>query len=194
MYSLSRTSKASVSRREEGAHSTISSIMACICQRLRKSYYSASLITSAILVLRGSPCGPHHHGGVPRAVPEQMYGLHLRFPRWTGASQLQVPYIRVKTAIGAEATASKCSGLDMGGGNHPDIDRWQAIRIGIRRLCIQRPEAHTLQVAIQYLEQYIRHHSLHGSICKGVATAIPLGWGALSDYLCRSGPSSCRPE
>jgi hypothetical protein len=34
-----------------------------------------------------------------RAVPEQMYGLHLSFPWWTGASQLQLPYIRVKTAI-----------------------------------------------------------------------------------------------
>ena len=34
-----------------------------------------------------------------RAVPEQMYGLHLRFPWRAGASQVQAPYIRVKTAI-----------------------------------------------------------------------------------------------
>src|SRR5688572_18194517 len=37
---------------------------------------------------------------LPRAVPEQMYGLQFTFPWWTGASQPHVPYIRVKTAIG----------------------------------------------------------------------------------------------
>jgi hypothetical protein len=42
------------------------------------------------------------HIGVPvpiRAVPEQVYRLRFGFTQWTGASQSQAPYIRVKTAI-----------------------------------------------------------------------------------------------
>jgi tetratricopeptide (TPR) repeat protein len=35
-----------------------------------------------------------------RAVPELMYGLHLRFPWWAGASRAQMPYADVKTALG----------------------------------------------------------------------------------------------
>jgi two-component system cell cycle sensor histidine kinase/response regulator CckA len=53
-----------------------------------------------------------------RAVPEQMYGLHLSFPWWTGASQLQLPYIRVKTAIGPYV---RLTVQDTGPGMAPDI-------------------------------------------------------------------------
>jgi hypothetical protein len=35
-----------------------------------------------------------------RALPEQLYGSHLSFPRWADASHSDVPYIRVKAAIG----------------------------------------------------------------------------------------------
>ena len=36
-----------------------------------------------------------------RAVPEQLYGLHRSFPWRAGAPHSDVPYIRVKTAIGS---------------------------------------------------------------------------------------------
>jgi hypothetical protein len=39
------------------------------------------------------------------AVPEHMYRLHLWVPDWTGAAQVQTPYIRVKTAIDAAVVA-----------------------------------------------------------------------------------------
>jgi hypothetical protein len=37
--------------------------------------------------------------GLTRALPKQVYGLHLNFPQRAGASRSDVPYIRVKTAI-----------------------------------------------------------------------------------------------
>jgi hypothetical protein len=36
-----------------------------------------------------------------RAVPDQTYGVHLRFHRWAVASRSHLPYIRVKTALEA---------------------------------------------------------------------------------------------